>query len=77
MLKLLVNMSREQNWNWAIKAALGDHKQELYILTLYLPDWICNSPYCQSYNFCSVSSENLVLDQVIIPKLIFFFILIT
>ena len=26
---------------------------------------------------CNVSSENLVLDQLIIPKLIFFFILIT
>ena len=46
-------------------------------LTLYLPDQICNSPYCQPFNFCHVSSENLVLDQLIIPKLIFFFILIT
>ena len=46
-------------------------------LTLKLPDQICNSPYCQPYNSCDVSSENLVLDQLIIPKLIFFFILIT
>ena len=45
-------------------------------LTLELPDQICNSPYCQPYN-SYVSSENLVLDQLIIPKLIFFLILIT
>ena len=45
--------------------------------TLYLPDQICNSPYCQPYNSYDVRSENLVLDQLIIPKLIFFFILIT
>ena len=36
-----------------------------------------NSPYCQPYISYNVSSENLVLDQLIIPKLIFFFILIT
>ena len=36
-----------------------------------------NSPYCQPYNSYDVSSENLVLHQLIIPKLIFFFILIT
>ena len=46
-------------------------------LTLKLPDQICNSLYYQPYYFCNVSSENLVLDQLIIPKLIFFFILIT
>ena len=46
-------------------------------LTLQLPDQICNSSYCQPYNSCNVSSENLVLDQLIIPKLIFFFMLIT
>ena len=40
-----------------------------------LPDQICNSPYCQPYNSHNVSSENLVLDQFIIPKLILFFIL--
>ena len=38
---------------------------------------ICNSSYCQPYNSYDVSSENLVLDQLIIPKLIFFFVLIT
>ena len=46
-------------------------------LTLSLPDQICDSPYCQPYNSYNVSSENLVLDQLINPKLIFFFILIT
>ena len=46
-------------------------------LTLKLPDQICKSPPCQPYNFYNVSSENLVLDQLIILKLIFFFILIT
>ena len=46
-------------------------------LTLKLPDQICNSPYCRPYSSYNVSSENLVLDQLIIPKLIFFFILIT
>ena len=48
----------------------------IFSLTLLLPDQICNSPYCQPYNSYSFSSENLVLDQLIIPKLIFFFILI-
>ena len=38
---------------------------------------MCNSPYYQPYNSYNVSSNNLVLDQLIIPKLISFFILIT
>ena len=46
-------------------------------LTLKLTDQICHPPYCQPYNFDYVRSENLVLDQLIIPKLIFFLILIT
>ena len=49
----------------------------LIILTLQLPDQICNSPYSQPCNLYNVSSENLVLDQLIIPKLIFLFILST
>ena len=36
-----------------------------------------NSPHYQPYNSYNISSENLVLDQLIIPKLIFFFSLIT
>ena len=42
-------------------------------LTLQLLDQICSSPYHQPYNSYNVSSENLVLNQLIIPKLIFFF----
>ena len=38
---------------------------------------ISYSPYCLPYNSCDVSSENLILDQLIIFYLIFFFILIT
>ena len=38
---------------------------------------MCNPPYCQPYNSYNVSSENLVLDQLIIPNLIFFLFLIT
>ena len=47
------------------------------IRSTFVPHQICNSPYCQPYNSYNVSSKNLVLDQLIIPKLIFFFILIT
>ena len=36
-----------------------------------------NFSYCQVYNSYNVSSENLLLDQLIIPKSIFIFILIT
>ena len=36
-----------------------------------------NSPHCQPYNFYNIGSENLVLDQLIIPKLVFFFIFIS
>ena len=46
-------------------------------LTLLLPDHICLSSYCQPYNSYNVGSENLALGQLIIFKLIFFFILIT
>ena len=46
-------------------------------LTLSFPDQILNSPYCQPCSSYNVSSENLVLDQLIIPKLIFFSIPIT
>ena len=38
---------------------------------------MCDSPYCQPYSSYNVSSENLALDQLIIPKLVFFLILIT
>ena len=50
------------------------------------PGWDCRDPAyippailpgCQLYNSYNVSSKNLVLDQLIILKFIFFFILIT
>ena len=41
-------------------------------------DLISSSLYCLPYSSCDVRSENyLVLDQLIIPLMIFFFILIT
>ena len=40
-------------------------------------DLISNSPYCLPYGSYDVTSESLVLDQLIIPTLIFFYILIT
>ena len=39
------------------------------LLTLQLPDQIWNSPYCQPYNSYNFSSDNLVLDQLIIPNI--------
>ena len=47
---------------------------DIYPLT---PDQICNSSHHQPYNSYNVSSANLVLNQLIITKLVFFFILIT
>ena len=38
-----------------------------FALTLQIPDQICNFSYSQPYNSYNVSSENLVLDQLIIP----------
>ena len=46
-------------------------------LTLRSHDLMNNSPYCLPYNSYDVSSENLVLDQLIIPFTISLFILIT
>ena len=60
-----------------IYIALVDMVNTMFLLTLKLPDKICNSPKCQPYNSCNVSSEKLVLDQLVIPKLIFCYILIT
>ena len=52
-----------------------------YQHTLYWPfhSWhlISNSAYCLPHNSYDVSSKNLVLNQLIIPKLIFFLILVT
>ena len=46
------------------------------MLILSLQDLLSNSPDYQSYNSYDVTSENLVSDQLIIPKLILFFFLI-
>ena len=40
-------------------------------------DLTSNSPYYLLYSSCGVSLEDLVLDHLMIPQLIFFFILIT
>ena len=39
----------------------------LVVFNPSLQDLIGNSPYCLSYSSYGVSSENLVLDQLIIP----------
>ena len=39
---------------------------------LHLQDLIGNSPYCRFYISYDVSSENLVLNQIIIPLFTFF-----
>ena len=43
-------------------------KEEVFLSTLQLPDKICNFPYCQLYNSCNVSLENLESEQLIIPN---------
>ena len=40
-------------------------------------DLFSNSPYCLPYSSCDASLENLVLEQLIIPSLVFFVMLIT
>ena len=65
------------NWIWMINPDQVNVVCVGRFLTLQLPNQILNSPYCQSYNCYNVGSENWVLDQLIIPKLIFFFFFIT
>ena len=43
----------------------------------YSKDLINNPPYCLPYNYYDINLENLVMDQLVILSLIFFFILIT
>ena len=77
---LKYTLNNEENSHY-IQGKTSSSWQHEYSLVLYsnplTPDQICNSPYCQPYNSYNVSSENLVLVQQIIPKLTFFFILIT
>lgn len=42
--------------------------------TISQPDIINDSPYCLPYNSSDVSPENLVMDPLIIPYLILFYI---
>ena len=55
---------------------MTDHSLTYFNASL-LQDLISNSPYCLSYNSHDVSIENLFLDLLIIPELMFFYILIT
>ena len=54
-------LSTREYWIKPLRHAWPFHSQDL----------IRNSPYCLLYSSCGVSSENLVLDQLIIPWLIF------
>ena len=72
-------------WNILSHKRFGRHW--LYVMAIYgylehvrftqSQDLISNSLYCLPYSSCDVSFENLVLDQLIIPLSIFFFIFIT
>ena len=52
---------------------LGKKKQIRPFKPFHFQDLICNSPYCLPNNSYDVSSENVVLNHLIIPFLIFFF----
>ena len=57
--------SRNSHYDWYV------------VLTLSLSDVINNSPYCLPSFSYDISSENLVLDQLIVLHLMFVVILIT
>ena len=63
---ILINQTGQENKKIGGGGGVGDgvvlNKRHL---TLSLPR--SNSPYYLPYNSCDVSSENLVLDQLIIP----------
>ena len=65
--------------SWQIPQKCSDTWNEKFPKSwpFHSQDLISNSPYYLPYNSYDVSSENLVLDQLIIPWLIFFSILIT
>ena len=69
--------ARQMSPNTVLNPQTFRFYNQTLLLLLYLPDQIYNSPYCQPYSSYNVSWENLVLDPLIIPKLIFVFILIT
>ena len=51
--------------------------KKILVMAFHSQDLISNSPPCLTYNSHDASLENLVLDQLVIPLLIFFFILNT
>ena len=53
-----------------------NYMHKCYFQPLHSQDLIGDSPYCLLFNFYDVCLENLSLDLLIIPQLIFFFILI-
>ena len=48
-----------------------------FVQAFHSQDLISNSPYCLQYNSSKVSLQNFALEELTIPKLLFFFILIT
>ena len=56
-----------------------DYSSNTFIILkpFHSQDLISNSPFCLPYNSYDVSSENLLLDQLLIPWLTFVFFLIT
>ena len=52
---------------------LGKKTQTRPFKPFHFQDLISNSPYCLPYNSYDVSSENVVLNHLIILYLIFFF----
>ena len=73
--------SRDAHQRERSVASFSDSRNSHYdwyvILTLSLSDVINNSPYCLPSFSYDISSENLVLDQLIVLHLIFVVILIT
>ena len=77
------NMNTESSrshavFNIVLTRSEYDKETEVYINPLTPKiSLLFHSPNCLPYSSCYVKLENLVLDQLTIPQLIFFFILIT
>ena len=63
--------------DWSMRNVIFPNDPIARINLFNSQDLLCNSPYCLPYNCYDVNLENLVLNQLTIPELIFFFILIT
>ena len=61
------------NWNLSLLFELKNK----YLINPLTPRSNLSFSLLSTYNYYNVSSENLILDQLIIPNLTFFFILIT